>query len=246
MTHFLASVRDAHEAHDALAGGADIIDFKDPAHGALGALAPSVIGCGIAALNDRTITSATAGDWPLDARVLIDAVRAIGATGVDYVKLGLLPGPMLPACLDQLRAVTRQHRVVAVFFADRGVPLAMLAHLRTAGFAGAMIDTFDKSSGGLRSHMSVSDLARFVRTAQRLGLMTGLAGSLSLEDIHPLAAIEPDLLGFRGALCEAAGRASTLALARVRRVRATLDEVLSASTPQASGTHRIERVANRR
>ena len=40
MIRLLASVQDAEEADIALLGGADIIDFKDPAHGALGALPP--------------------------------------------------------------------------------------------------------------------------------------------------------------------------------------------------------------
>ena len=46
MTRLLASVRDGAEAADALAAGAEIIDFKDPAHGALGALPPDEIGAG--------------------------------------------------------------------------------------------------------------------------------------------------------------------------------------------------------
>jgi hypothetical protein len=38
MTLFLASVRDAAEAETALLANADIIDLKDPAQGALGAV----------------------------------------------------------------------------------------------------------------------------------------------------------------------------------------------------------------
>jgi dihydroneopterin aldolase len=222
MTRFLASVRDEHEAAEALAGGADIIDFKDPASGALGAAAPEAIERGIAKLAGRALTSATAGDWPLDARALVEAGRRIGATGVDYVKLGLLPGAALLECIDELRAVARAHRLVAVFFADRGVPFAALERLRAAGFAGAMLDTYDKDKGGLRRHLSDAELARFVRAARRAELMTGLAGSLTLEDIPPLARVRPDLLGFRGALC-AAGRTSGLSAERLRSVRTALD-----------------------
>ena len=40
MTLFLASVRDAAEAETALLANADIIDLKDPAQGALGAVDP--------------------------------------------------------------------------------------------------------------------------------------------------------------------------------------------------------------
>jgi uncharacterized protein (UPF0264 family) len=168
------------------------------------------------------VTSATAGDWPLEAGTLVPAARRIGALGVDYVKLGLLPGAALAECVAALGAVARDYRLVAVFFADRGVPFATLEGLRAAGFAGAMLDTFDKRTGGLREHLGDAELARFVSAARRAGLMTGLAGSLALADIPPLARLGPDLLGFRGALCDA-GRASGLSAERLRAVRAALD-----------------------
>jgi len=223
MTRFLASVRDEREAALALAGGADLVDFKDPASGALGALPPDVIERGVAAISGRALTSATAGDWPLEASALLAAARRIGATGVDYVKIGLMPGAALDVCIDKLHAVAGEHRLVAVFFADRGVPLASLVRLRAAGFAGAMLDTFRKGGGGLRAHLDDADLARFVGIARDARLLTGLAGSLTLADISALARIGPDILGFRGALCGEDGRSSALCGERVQRVRAALD-----------------------
>lgn len=222
MIRFLASVRDEHEAVDALAGGADIVDFKDPSTGALGAAPLAAIERALARLAGRVATSATAGDWPLMPRLLVDAARRVGATGVDYVKLGLLPGDALGACIDALGGVTSEHRLVAVFFADHGVPLAALPALRAAGFAGAMIDTFDKRVGGLRRYASDAELARFVRAAHAAELLAGLAGSLALADIPALTCVGPDLLGFRGALCEA-DRASVLSPERTRDVRAALE-----------------------
>jgi len=224
MTRLLASVQDAREAEAALAGGADIIDFKNTADGALGALPPETIASGMHCLSGRAVTSATAGDWPLDPQLLLRAVQRIGATGVSYVKLGLLAGSGLEGCIEALASVAAQYRLVAVFFADRGVPLDALRNLRGAGFAGAMIDTFDKDAGGLRRHLGEDTLRAFVFTARELGLMTGLAGSLRLEDIAALTTLEPDLLGFRGALCEPAGRTTPLSAAKVRAVRAALDQ----------------------
>ena len=96
------------------------------------------------------------------------------------------------------------------------------AHL-LLGFAGAMIDTFDKRSRGLRQHLSDARLRAFVEVAKDLGLLTGLAGSLRLQDIAELSAVNPDLLGFRGALCQSADRNGSLCAERVQEVRATLD-----------------------
>src|SRR5712691_8352699 len=47
MTKFLASVRDVSEAEIALAAGADIIDLKEPARGALGAVEPAIIAAAV-------------------------------------------------------------------------------------------------------------------------------------------------------------------------------------------------------
>jgi dihydroneopterin aldolase len=227
MIRLLASVKDADEAETALLGGADIIDFKDPAHGALGALPAELIASGVRRVARRAPTSATAGDWPLDPVTLTRAAERIAATGIDFLKLGLLPGEALLDCIEALAPLATGHRTVAVFFGDRGVPLQALGALRAAGFAGAMIDTFDKGAGSLRQHLDESSLRAFIELARDLGLMAGLAGSLRIADIAPLAALGPDLLGFRGALCQPGGRTAPLSAESVRAVRKALDAVSS-------------------
>jgi dihydroneopterin aldolase len=240
MIQLLASVKDAEEAEIALLGGADIIDFKDPAQGALGALPADLIASGVRRVGRRAPTSATAGDWPLDPLVLTKAAEHIAATGVDFVKLGLLPGEALPGCIEALAPLAARHRTVAVFFGDRGVPLQALRALRAAGFAGAMIDTFDKGAGSLRQHLDERSLRAFIALARELGLMTGLAGSLRVADIAPLAALGPGLLGFRGALCQPGGRAAPLSVERVRAVRDALNETGYGVTP---GSRTLEQLA---
>lgn len=235
MTRLLASVRDEDEAEIALGGGADIIDFKDPARGALGALPAPVIERGVQRVAGRAPTSATAGDWALEPAALTRAVAAIAATGVDYVKLGLLPGAALHGCIRALAPLAARHRLVAVFFADRGVSHDALPGLRSAGFAGAMIDTFDKSNGSLREYLSNDMLREFVGSCRNLGLMAGLAGSLHLRDVAPLAALRPDLLGFRGALCGAAGRNGPLSAERVKLVREAFELAAPDPAPSVAG-----------
>ena len=62
---FLASVRDRHEARLAAALGADVIDLKEPRHGALGAVARDEQRAILAALGEqRPVVSATVGDLP--------------------------------------------------------------------------------------------------------------------------------------------------------------------------------------
>lgn len=220
MTGMLASVSDEEEALQALAAGADLIDFKNPASGALGALPPDTVRAAVARLHGRAATSATLGDLP-DPATWRSAVRSMRATGVDYLKLGLFPAADLAEQVASLRPLTRESRLVVVLFADRDPDFELLPAIRAAGCAGVMLDTADKHAGRLSDHLDESCLAGFVHRARASGLLTGLAGSLRLEDIPSLLPLAPDYLGFRGALC-GGDRRATLDPAALDRVRAAM------------------------
>ena len=202
MTRMLASVANLAEARLAAACDVDIIDLKNPREGALGALPTRVVGEIVDDLKGATPVSATIGDLPMQPETIIPAVEAMAATGVDYVKLGFFPGGDWPAVLDGLRPMADGGvKLVAVLFADQPVELTWLAALANAGFAGAMLDTADKRQGSLTRQRDLRFLGSFVDTARWHNLLCGLAGSLQIDDVAPLAALGPDYLGFRGALC---------------------------------------------
>ena len=85
---FLASVMTAAEAEMAFRGGAGIIDCKDPASGALGALDAEAVRNIVAVIAGRVPVSATIGDLPAEADAMVSAAAAMSATGVDIVKIG--------------------------------------------------------------------------------------------------------------------------------------------------------------
>lgn len=230
-TLFLASVSDAREAALALACGADIVDLKDPARGALGAVPADQALEALNAVRGRVPVSMTIGDAPLEPQSLETALAAAAALSPSYIKIGLFDGD-LPACEGMLRSfAARGSRLVAVFLADRlkadaagaAAVSALLERLAAIGFCGAMADTAAKGSGGLRAHWPDEFCAFFLEEARRRSLFAGLAGSLTLSDIAPLLALRPDLLGFRGALC-AAGRTSALDPRRVEAVRGAIPQ----------------------
>src|SRR5262245_30687842 len=67
MPGLLVSVRDAAEAAIALAGGAALIDVKDPDRGSLGAAPAATVADVLDAVNGRAPVSAALGelaDWP--------------------------------------------------------------------------------------------------------------------------------------------------------------------------------------
>lgn len=229
LVKFLASVRSAEEARLALKGGADIIDCKEPDNGALGALTGEEITSVVKAVDGRALVSATIGDLPTDAVIMVKGAKTVAATGVDIVKVGFFETAGAAQVIAALGAADLNGaRLVAVLMADRPLDLKIIETLTAAGFLGVMVDTADKSRGRLGAVMTAQDIGAFIEAARRQALVVGLAGSLAVSDIASMVAFQPDIIGFRGALCET-GRRGALSLARVEDVRAGLNAALSAS-----------------
>ncbi|PRH85719.1 hypothetical protein C5L14_19340 [Labrys okinawensis] len=210
VTRLLVSVVDSAEARLALAHGADLIDAKDPDAGALGALPLASIRSIHASLPEGIVTSAVAGDDD-DVERLARSALSVATTGVTFVKLGLGRAMARPTGVAALgRRLAGQGRFIAVLFADENPPLTLVAALHEAGFVGAMLDTSQKRGIRLPDLLTMDQLGSFVADCRQLGLMSGLAGSLRIEDIDRLAALNPDYLGFRGGLCLAGDRRGQL------------------------------------
>ena len=227
MTRLLVSVRDADEALAAAAAGADFIDLKDPAAGALGGLPPSQVERLVGLIRARAAglpVSATIGD--LDARALDEIVARttrIAACGVDYVKVGVDAAAGRAAALALVARLAELGRagmpVVPVLVADEGVDEALVrAALRAQVFPALMLDTRAKRAGSLLQRVDSASLARFVAAVRAEGCLAGLAGALRLADLEALRALGPDFAGFRSAAC-AGARADALDPQRVRGLR---------------------------
>lgn len=233
MTAMLASVCSATEAEIAFAAGADLIDLKDPAAGALGALPAATITDCVQRIAGRRPVSATIGDVTADVTRVAARVVSTLATGVDLVKVGLFGAGPWRTCLEAL--ADHAPRIVVVLFCDQRIGFDMLPDLARVGFAGAMIDTADKRSGSLTAHMTHPELIAFTRQCHDLGLLSGLAGSLRLTDIAPLLPVAPDYLGFRTALCARGERRCALDRLAVSRVRSAIPAVAATSIVQRLG-----------
>lgn len=223
---FLASVLSAAEANLALQAGGQLVDCKNPSAGALGALDAITIRSVVEAAGGRVPVSATIGDLPTNPGIMVNAAMAIAATGVDVVKVGFFGETDSRAAIAALGAADLERaRLVAVLMADQQPDFSIIAALANAGFIGVMLDTADKSRGALPDVLDSKTLSDFIGCARSLGLAAGLAGSLRLEHIPGLAAHHPDILGFRGALCDG-GRTGGLNVTRVRAVRDAIDAAI--------------------
>jgi (5-formylfuran-3-yl)methyl phosphate synthase len=207
----LVSVRDADEAVAAALAGADLVDAKDPARGALGALSPDRVRAIVTRVEGRARTSAVAGEP--EAAGLAPCIGAMAATGVDFVKVAVRA-----AWSDDdlmAAAAAAPERLIAVLFAEAGDAADLVPRLARAGFLGAMIDTAGKDGRRLTDHLPAPVLAAFTRACRAHGLVSGLAGSLALSDIAALSPLGAHYLGFRGGLCHASDRTRGLDAARV-------------------------------
>jgi uncharacterized protein (UPF0264 family) len=222
MTGVLASVTNVGEAGVALEAGVDIVDLKNPEQGALGALPIATIEAIVRFVDGRVPVSATVGDLPMQPTILCDAVASTAVTGVDIIKIGFFGKTGHEECMQSLADVTRRKKIIAVLFADQKPDFTLIPLLADTGFYGVMLDTADKTAGGLRSWLSKDDLQDFVSAAHIHRLLTGLAGSLRKADVPLLASLGADYLGFRGALCTNDERKSMLDPARVIAIRKTV------------------------
>jgi uncharacterized protein (UPF0264 family) len=247
MTHsgrrvrFLASVTHEREAILCASLGADIIDAKDPAQGALGALGHERVTAIRASLPPYIPVSATVGDPSADIEAVCARAEAMAAAGADFVKVGVSAALAPAATLARVgRARLGNARLIAVLLADDGVDLALLARASAAGFYGVMLDTRAKSRGPLPAVVRGDILAAFVNGAHAHGLIAGLAGSLDAGHVPELAAVGPDVLGFRGGLCRAGDRARPIDADAVREVRRMLDLAQACGPERGSGIAPLE------
>jgi (5-formylfuran-3-yl)methyl phosphate synthase len=237
MMRILVSVRDPAEALVAASGGADFIDLKEPGQGALGGLPVETIRAIVAALRgagSQLAISATIGDVPMHARDEIERrVRAVGACGVDYVKVGIERTREAHEVLALLASLPLA--IVPVFIADRGLDDALVAQAVSLGFPGQMADTADKRAGSLFDVATDAELHAFVARVRSSAAIVGLAGALRLHDLPRLVALAPDFGGFRSAVC-AGDRAGTL---ERDRLEALVAAVRAAERAAQQGSGRV-------
>ena len=214
----LISSADEKEATEAVAGGADIIDVKNPKEGALGASFPWVTKRIKQIAPANIEVSCAIGDVPnLPCAVSLAALGA-ATTGVNYVKVGLYGVKTKEEAVYLMQNVTKAVKmfnpavkVVATGYADAeriGAvdPLFVPAIAREAEADVAMIDTAIKDGKNLFTYLTIGQLGRFVSAAHAYGLKVALAGSLSKDDLPAVYDLGADIMGLRGAVCTSGDR----------------------------------------
>jgi uncharacterized protein (UPF0264 family) len=233
----LVSVRTAAEVEPALAGGADILDAKEPSRGSLGAVAPDTLAEILQRIPGECPISVALGDLtaPSQVATAIASVKLPRRSSPIFLKLGFA-GVRSPetvrGVLDcAVATVQESATVVAVAYADSDRagsldPEGVLNLAHQAGAGGVLLDTHTKDGRGLVRWLTPGQLASWVSTGRGLGLLMGLAGEIRLSDLDSVSGAGPDVIGVRGAACEG-GRGGRVTAERVRALRQRLREAIS-------------------
>jgi hypothetical protein len=179
------------------------------------------------------LVSAALGD-PADTAEAKRRAAAFAAAGADLVKVGfgqarstgqisaLLTSAMEGATARTADVRRPATRVIAVCYVDApaaGVsPHQMLSVASACGAAGVLLDTVNKAGPGLCRIMSRAALQHWLAAAADAGLLAALAGRLTLDEIGALAELPVEVVGVRGAACDA-GRLGRVSADRVRALQ---------------------------
>ncbi|MBX3413149.1 MAG: (5-formylfuran-3-yl)methyl phosphate synthase [Pirellulales bacterium] len=228
MTRLLVSVRDAHEALAALDGNADLIDVKEPHRGALGAADADTIQSVVRAIDGRVPTSAALGELTELASDELGSQRpsALFHTATDFAKVGLAGcerhgdwPQRWRASLAQLPPETQRVAVVYADWQSCGAPepFTVLRHAVELECRAILVDTFDKSRGGLVDLWTPTELARYLAAIRAERMLAVIGGSLTASTIPSVAALRPDYIALRGAACRG-DRTGTIDATLVRQL----------------------------
>lgn len=221
MASLLVSVRSGAEARAAIAGGAAIVDVKEPSRGSLGMAdldtwrevrtaipGPAILSVALGELSEWTGSGIPSDGW----------------AGIRYRKIGLAGADI--GWRDRWADLRRQYDPgprpawVAVVYLDwesarAPAPLAVIDEAATIGECeGVLFDTWDKSRGN-----RVDPVRRdWIDRVKDSGRFVALAGSLDEAAIRRFRAMGPDLFAVRGAACEGGDRRRAIDPGRVARL----------------------------
>ena len=226
----LVSVLNQHEAAAALAGGADIIDAKDPLSGPLGAVSIPALRDICSVARDAYLVTAALGDAD-DEQAIEGMACTFAGMGARLVKVGFAGIVDIGRTVSLLKAAVRgatagsdgRCGVVAVAYADARLVASLSQDELTeaavrAGTRGVLLDTADKRGPGLRDLLSQDALAAWAAAAHEAGLLVAVAGKLQADDLGFARDAGADIAGVRGAACEG-GREGRVTTERVRALR---------------------------
>lgn len=231
----LVSVRSEQEAIDAIAGGADIIDIKEPSRGSLGRADSSIVQAiaRLAREADRPVTAAM-GEWDHTEgrdRWLRECLPLL-----TLVKVGLAGIDASPNGREWFRKLTQSIVAVSASSGARLVATAYADHERCRApsinqvldwaeeetLPVLLVDTFTKDGKGFWDWLSPEAYGRLRSTCRDRRIALAVAGSLTPDAVDRFTSDPPDVIAVRGAACGGRQRDGSIDPANVRGLKRLL------------------------
>ena len=221
----LVSARSIAESKIIVDSGAGWLDLKEPSLGSLGLPSLELIFAIFALDIPKTVHVSVAGgellSWTADLNDLLAAKLPARA----YLKLALAD------CRDIewqkiaehiSLALVRRSQLILVHYADTAASRSphwqeVIETTMALGGKFVLIDTHNKTLGGLLDHYSLAQLEKMIGVAKQFDLGVALAGSLRLDQLPCLSNLGADWLGVRGAVCRETDRTGDLCLDSLQR-----------------------------
>jgi uncharacterized protein (UPF0264 family) len=222
MPGLIVSVRTAAEAEQAIAGGATLLDVKEPRRGSLGRPGGGTIESVVRRVYGRLPVSAAMGE-------LLRTPHLPAARKLTYLKWGL-SGYVLKDWSGALLAIRTElenqqyhARPVVVAYADwkraRSPRPSLLCEFACARqFAAFLIDTYHKDGSTLMDWITMRELRGIAARCKAARVRLALAGSLGPDEIVELSPLMPDWFAVRGAVCRNGRRGSMIDPHAVRQL----------------------------
>ena len=240
MIGLLVSVRNAQEARDACAGGATLIDVKEPNNGSLGAANPRIWKEVRASVPTSLPTSVALGELLDGAAALLhgnggDALSALA--DFQFAKVGLAGcqgSDWVSPWRELLRPLPDHIKRVAVAYADYSFaksppPAVIIDEARSCGCHAVLVDTFHKNEGNVFAHLRQPELLELARDVRASGMKLVIAGSITLNELEQACQLQPDFVAVRGAVCRGS-REKGVDPGRVRAFASALNACANLST----------------
>jgi uncharacterized protein (UPF0264 family) len=228
----LISVRDAAEAVVACEHGADIVDIKDPARGALGRATNEVVSAIVEAIEFRSEAASIPVTMALGELRELDRDSIEIPHGISALKLGLAGcasrhdwqsdwadfkascDAQLPLAPDWVAVVYADHRL-----AESPAAIEVIRTGAELNCRGVLIDTFTKSAGRLWDFVDAVMLRDWADAIHDQGMFAAVAGSLRACDLNKMSDLPVDIVAVRGGVCSGGERHSTIDARRIREFR---------------------------
>ncbi len=203
MTGFLASIKNEQEANIISPADVDIVDLKNVNDDGLGFVGINVFEKCHKVLPNSIISVTMGNDINPNNHETIKNLKFLIEREVDYVKIGLFDRKIFNEHKKLLKNINFKKTIpICVIFADHDFNMYEIEDIVSSDYQGIMIDTFFKEGKSTLELINTDQIEKFITTVTDYGKISGISGSLKINDIDSIINYNPSFLGFRGQLCD--------------------------------------------